>query len=84
MIKEVQSFGSLKAKTADLQHIPSYHFKLTSLCLLSKAILHLQVKGKYFYLDPNAFEDKELLLRLSPADPNAAETVPVSEAESKH
>lgn len=80
MIKEVQSFGSLKA---DLQHIPSYQVKLSSPCLLSQAILLLQVKGKYFYLDPNAFEDKDLLLRLTPADPNAAETVPVSEAESK-
>lgn len=31
----------------------------------------MQVQGKPFYLDPNAFEDKDLLQRLSPADPSA-------------
>lgn len=43
----------------------------------------LQVRGKFFYLDANAFADKELLERLSPADPNAVEAAPLNDPNSK-
>ena len=43
----------------------------------------VQVNGKFYYLDPNAFTDKDLLMRLTPQEPGVAEAVPIPEDRGK-